>query len=317
MVQNLFFSPYTLQAKEQGKARYGALLKAVFADGKTGHADLHPYPEKREQNLQFYLNTLSQKNFEPMLCKRALAIAKMEALAWAQGVNLLSTLNIPSSHYLITDLENFRTLDKVLHQGFRVFKVKLRSPLKAQTQKLINLIKEGGPDMKWRIDFQQSLNKKQWQEWTTTKPLPLYRENIDFIEAPFDYQERGYDILYKGYPLAWDVWSGKTTLPVFALVYKSSRKNPEDLFNKQAWFQRVIFTHTLAHPLDQVVSAYFAGWFYHIKPRLREVCGLVQKDIYEKSAWTLPDKGPLFPKLSGPGWGFSHLLNRLTWKKLF
>ena len=117
--------------------------------------------------------------------------------------------------------------------------------------------------------------------------------------------------------LAYDVWSGENTLPVPALVIKSSRKDPTPLFKKQALFKRVIFTHTLAHPLDQLVSAYFAGEFYKAQPLLSEVGGLVQTGIYEKSIWTLPYKGPFFPKLSGSGWGFSHLLNRLSWKKLF
>jgi hypothetical protein len=69
--------------------------------------------------------------------------------------------------------------------------------------------------------------------------------------------------------------------------------------------------------LDQLSSAYFAARFYQVHPRWEEVCALVQKDVYEKGAFTLPDKGPLFPPLSGPGWGFSFLLNRLSWKKVF
>ena len=346
LVQHLFFSPYKMQNKGQQKTRQGALLKFLFVNG-VGHADLHPYVEKGEENLKFYLTALEQKNFKPLICQQALSIAWIEAQA--QGLNLLSALNVPLSHYLITNLENFNALDSVLACGFRVFKVKLKKPLNQQTKKLLDLIKAGGVSVKWRLDFPHFLRKKEWQEWTQESLKCLPQENIDFIEAPFHYKEKGlFKPVFKGkpenkllsfspaeaqesphiknlfgadyirgYPLAWDVWSGETTLPVYALVFKSSRKNLDTLFKKYGLFQRVIFTHTLAHPLDQITSAYFASSFYKVLPHLREVCGLVQTNIYEKSAWTLPYHGPLFPKFSGPGWGFSHLLDRLSWKKLF
>ena len=314
-VKHVFFSPYHLKPKGLGPDRQGVLLKIEFRDGQAGHADLHPYPEKKEKPVGFYLKALEQKNFEFKLCQRALSIARTEALAQEQ--NLLSPLNIPPSHYLITDIEKFNAFDKALDQGFRVFKVKLGNPLKAQTKKLLALIKYGGPAVKWRLDFHCPLTKREWQEWTKESLVCLSMKGIDFIEAPFDYIESGFLKKSQSQFLAWDVWSGENTLPVYALVLKSSRKAPEKLLKKPVLFQRVIFTHTLAHPLDQVSSAYFAGSFYKVLPRLREVCGLVQTNIYEKGAWSLPDKGPLFPKLSGPGWGLCHLLDRLSWKKLF
>ena len=322
LVQHLFFSPYKLQTKRPQNPRYGVLLKFLFANG-VGHADLHPYIEKGEKSLKFYLTALEQKNFKPSICQKALNIAWVEAQA--QGRNLLNPLNVPLSHYLITNLAGFNALDRVLSCGFKVFKVKLKQPLKQQTKKLLELIKAGGADIKWRLDFHGFLSKKEWQEWTQESLAFLPPESIDFIEAPFNYKENLLfeQVVHKqgsqveGYPLAWDVWSGENTLPVYALVFKSSRKSLSFLFKKQVLFQRVIFTHTLAHPLDQITSAYFASSFYKVFPPLREVCGLVQTDIYEKSAWTLPYQGPLFPKLSGPGWGFAHLLDRLPWKKLF
>ncbi len=314
-IKHVFFSPYGLQPKGLGPGRRGALLKVEFQDGRTGHADLNPYPEKREKELGFCLRELAQKNFESRLCQRALSIARTEALA--QGQNLLSHLDIPSSHFLITDVERFNALDKALDKGFRVFKVKLGKPLKTQTKRLLALMKAGGPGLKWRLDFHCPLSEREWREWTKESLVSRPPENMDFVEAPFEYKERGGFKTAPNWPLAWDVWSGENTLPVYALVVKSSRKDPEKILKKPALFQRVIFTHTLAHPLDQVVSAYFAGSFYRALPRLREVCGLVQTDVYEKGAFSLPDKGPLFPRLSGPGWGFSHLLERLSWKKLF
>ena len=325
-MKHLFFFPYTLKLKNRTGLRQGALLKVDFKDGSVGHADLHPYLEKGEKGLEFHLSALKQKKCTLPLCQRALAIAQTEAKALIKNQNILSRFHIPKSHFLITNLEDFKDLEKALSQGFKVFKVKLKSPLKKQSQKLLGLIKAGGKSVKWRLDFHDFLNEKDWQEWIKESFTGFPKENIDFIEAPFVYKER--QGLWNPnqqkehakpvhWPLAWDVWCGKITLPVYALVFKGSRKDPEDLFKKQHLFKRVIFTHTLAHPLEQIVSAHLAGQFYHVQPCLREVCGLVHTGIYEESTWTLPYQGPLFPKLSGPGWGLSHLLDQISWKKLF
>ena len=314
-VKKIWFSPYELKTKNKLFVRQGALLKVEFTGGKVGHADLHPWPEKGESPLKVHLEKLRKKEFTD-LTLRAVAMAGEEAEAWARGVNILGSLKIPLSHYLILDIEKFFKPEAVLNQGFKVFKVKLGHPLKEQTQKLLDLMQALGLSVKWRLDFHVNLNEREWKEWTKEYLPRMDSRYLDFIEAPFYYQEREW-LKNKKYPLALDVWGGENTLPVSTLVWKSSRKNPNDLFKRWSFFRRVVFTHSLSHPLDQLSSAYFAARFYQVHPHLEEVCALVQKEVYEEGAFTLPDKGPLFPRLSGPGWGFSFLLNRLSWKKLF
>ena len=287
-------------------------------DGKTGHADLHPWPEKGEASLKIHLEKLRKKEVT-FLFLRAVAIAWEEAQARAKTVNLLSGLKIPLSHYLILDIENFSAIDKALHQGFKFFKVKLNHPLKQQTQKLSNLINDLDSSFKWRLDFHRDLNERQWKEWVQECLILLKINNLDFIEVPFSYQERLW-IKNRKYPLALDVWNGENTLPVSTLIWKNSRKSIEDLLKKKSrgLFKRVIFTHGLSHPMDQLSSAYFSARFYKIYPSLRETCGLVQGDIYDNHAFSLPNHGPVFPYLSGIGWGFdSILLEGLPWKKIF
>ncbi|MDE0119543.1 MAG: hypothetical protein OXM55_05995 [Bdellovibrionales bacterium] len=315
-VKNIWYAFYELRVKKTGQVRCGALLKVEFRDGKTGHADLHPWPEKGEAPLKVQLDKLRKKECTT-LCSRVLAIAREEAKARTQEFNLLSSLKIPLSHYLISDVENFCDLDKVLNQGFRIFKVKLNTPLKRQTQKLLRWMQTLGSSVKWRLDFYIKLNEQQWRRWSEEYLVKMDTQYLDFMEVPFQYQERLW-MQYEEYPLALDVWNGKNTLPVSTLVWKNSRKSEPELLRKKraGLFQRVIFTHSLSHPLDQLSSAYFAARFYKIHPHLREVCGLVQKDVYENHKFTLPDRGPCFPRLSGKGWGLdSFLLDRLSWKK--
>lgn len=313
-VKKIWFSPYELKLKNKSFVRHGALLKVEFTDGKTGHADLHPWPEKGEASLNTHLEKLRKMEFTN-LCSRAVVIAREEAEALAKGMNKLGFLKIPLSHYMVSDIENFYEVEAPIDQGFRTFKVKLNYPLKRQTQKLSDLMQALGFSIKWRLDFHINLNKQQWEQWTKECLVNIDPEYLDFIEAPFDYQENFW-LKNKKHPLALDVWGRENTLPVSTLVWKSSRKNPKELFKKWSLFKRVVFTHSLSHPLDQVSSAYFAARFYRVQPRLTEVCGLVQKDVYEKQDFTLPDQGPFFPCLSDPGWGFSSLLNQLSWKKI-
>ncbi len=318
-LKKVWFAPYELKRKGINQIRKGTLLKVEFADGKTGHADLHPYPEKGEADLKTQLNRLKEKKISS-LCLRAFHIARVEADAQAKNINLLSTLSVPLSHYLILDVEKFSKadLEKELERGFKVFKVKLNHPLHRQSKKLLALMQAGrGKSLKWRLDFHTRLSVKQWEKWQREYLKQIPAEDLDFIEAPFNYQESFWQ-KNKKISLALDVWEGENTLPVSVLVWKIARKNPEDLSKKLArnLFKRVIFTHSLSHPLDQIASAYFSASFYKVHPGLREICGLVQKDIYE--GFTLPDFGPVFPKLSGPGWGLDICyLSSLPWKKLF
>ncbi len=335
MWKKLWFAPYELKFKTMQGRRFGALLKVEFTDGKTGHADLHPYPEKGEADLKSHLeylqkfaehpkaveenrNSLKNKNRE-RLCLRSVAIAREEALA--NGINLLSPLQIPLSHFLIWDLNacSPALIEKALLKGFRVFKIKLNHPLKAQSEKLLKLIK-AFDNLQWRLDFCMNLNKSKWEEW---KKAYLFRiPCLDFVEAPpvaFE-SSKGHNFYVTKKPtLAFDVWNGDSKLPVPVLVWKPARKSLPELFKKKAQnlFQKVVFTHCLSHPLDQLASAYFCAKFYKVHPCLSEVCGLTQTNVYEDFAFTLPDQGPVFPQLSGPGWGLDpRWLNNLPWKNL-
>ena len=302
----IWICPYELKVKRTNQLRSGVLLKGKFADGKTGYADLHPWPEKGEAPLKSHLEKL-RKGELTSLCSRALALAYEEAQARAKGINLLSSLKIPSSHYLINDIEHFcgNQAEAVLNEGFNIFKVKLKHPLKEQTEKLLNWMQFLGLSVKWRVDFHPSLSERQWYDWAEEFLIKINQQQLDFIESPVPYKENIWVRHKEHSPLALDVWDGENTLPVSVLVWKSSRKNPSELFKKVglALFQRVVFTHSLSHPMEQLASAYSAARFYRALPRLAEICGLVHNDIYEKHDFTLPDQGPFFPCLSGPGVG--------------
>ena len=316
--KHLWLSFYKLQYQQSSKVREGVLLKWEFADGLIGHADLHPWPEKGEQSLTFHLEKLKNKEWTA-LTLRAGETARWEALACIKNCSLLSGLKIPSSHYLIynIDLATPSLIEELIDQGFKTFKIKFNHHLKEQSQKWRKLIKIFNSKIKWRIDFHNNFSLHQWKEWKLEfLPKPILTQ-VDFVEAPFPYNERIWTE-NKNIPLALDVWNkNKQSLPVETLIWKPARKSQKQLLKhwSAGLCQRVIFTHSLAHPIDQLATAFYASQFYKTQPKAFETCALTQTGIYKKHDFSLSNKGPVLIYPQGPGYGFNELFNKLSWKK--
>lgn len=294
------------------------MLKWEFPDGLTGHADLHPWPEKGEQPLKFHLEKLKKQEWTT-LTSQSLEIARHEALAYSKKHSLLSGLKIPPSHYLIhnIDLITSHLMDQLINQGFNTFKIKLNKSLQEQSEKWIKLVNTFNSKINWRVDFHNNLSPHQWDEWKKQFLKSTILNKIDFIEAPFHYSERIWT-KNKNIPLALDVWNkNKQRLPVETLVWKPARKSQKELLKNWSSHlcQRVVFTHSLAHPIDQLATAFYASRFYKTHPKAFETCALTQTEIYEEHDFSLPNKGPSLIYPQGPGYGFNELFKKLPWKK--
>ncbi len=316
--KHLWLSFYKLKYQQSSQVREGALLKWEFADGLIGHADLHPWPEKGEYPLKTHLEKLKKQEWTA-LTLRAREIARGEALARSKERSLLSDLKISKSHYLIYNLDLItpQTIEQLINQEFNTFKVKLNKPLTQQSKKWIKLVNIFKSKIKWRVDFQNNMTIHQWNEWKKEFLPSTILQQVDFIEAPFNYNERIW-AQNKKMPLALDVWNkNKQNLPVKALVWKPARKSHKQLCKK--WnlglCKRVIFTHSLAHPVDQLATAFYAGQFYKTHPKASETCALTQIGVYKKHDFSLDNKGPSLIYPQGSGYGFDELFNKLPWKK--
>ena len=309
---------YQLKYQHSSQVRKGALLKWEFTDGLIGHADLHPWPEKKELPLKFHLEKLKSKEWTT-LTLRSIEIARWETLARSKKCSLLNGFKIPPSHYLIYDIDlvTHELIEQLVNQGFDIFKIKLKDPLPKQSQKWINLVNTFNSKIKWRVDFHKNLSLHQWNEWKKeflSNPILNY---IDFIEAPFDYNEKIWEG-NKSIPLALDVWNtNKQNLPIKTIVWKPARKSQKQLLENwsSGLCQRVIFTHSLAHPIDQLATAFYASQFYKTHPKAFETCALIQTQIYKEHDFSLSNKGPSLIYPQGPGYGFDELFNKLPWKK--
>ena len=303
----LYVSTYQLQFKNKKNSPLeGSLLAFDFDSHLTGYSDFLPWPAFGEKNLFDQLNKIKQGEFS----KRFL-IAKhnayLDAKARSQNKNLFFGLKIPPSHFLIEDLLNFKNQTDVLKKGFKKIKVKLKPyEIVKQAEKLKTLHSDF-KDVKWRLD----LNGISWSLWKNK--LCFLRKDIDFIEDPLldkSSLEKSDQSLF-----AQD-WLKS---PHFQIkIIKASRDSLKFLIKELACFRwkRLIFTHSLDHPLGQVISAFWAGQFYKNYQIFFETGGLINSSLIEKTDYCLNQKkGPHFLTPSGFGFGFSNSLAKEKWKK--
>ena len=305
----LYISVYKLKFKNKSlfsSPIEGSLLAFDFGSDLTGYSDFLPWPAFGENSLSHQLKQIQKGEFS----KRFL-IAKHNALldakARSQKRNLFFSLKIPSSHFLIEDLLNFKDPERILEKGFQKIKVKLKTyKITEQMEKLkrLNAIFQG---LQWRLD----LNGMSWLIWKNE--LDFLKNHIDFIEDPrpekssFEKQEQS---------LFAQDWINS---PHFQIkIVKPSRDRLDFLIKELAFFRwkRIIFTHSFDHPLGQVISAFWAGVFYKYYNGFFETGAFVNSSLEEIASYPLNQKTEAhFSPPCGFGFGFSDALKKENWKR--
>ncbi len=282
--------------------RNGALLRIHFSDGSIGHADCHPWQELGDESLEKQLKYLTVGK-TTSLTEQSLFFAKIDAEARVKHVNLLKDKQVPESHYLVMDLKDSIDTEKILSEGFQVFKFKVGRQI---AQELI-LLKKFLPVLpRVRLDFNCRLSFQSFLSFMDD--LKTYWEKIEFCEDPFPFDEALWIKASEltGISLALDRFSKVTTAAKFQIM------KPAIESSKQIYSQKLVVTSYLSHPFEQVCAAYIAAQLN------TEICGLQSHYIYEKNAFSeeLSAKGPHFQPPSGTGFGFDQLLQQCVWRTL-
>ena len=310
-IKSIWISFYTLTEKLSQKDRTGLLIKVLFAADKIGYNIIHPLSDFKEGELSDYVTLLKNtqqtipKNNQTALLHTILQDAYMDAIARSKNQSLLFGYPPIQNHYLISNIHPWTSLDEL---PFNVFKIKMGSHLNKETTKLRNIIKNTKKKFQFRLDFNEKLSKKQWKKWENDNKdlLPF----IDFIEDPF------LNFSHASSPFS---LAGDWCKPHFSAVrvLKASRFQLQ-FVNKllsAGRFQRIIFTHSLSHPLEARLSWVKASQFYKIHPRKKEICGLnYPLNFYEKNDFSCFHSNFYAPL--GTGLGFDSLLKEQKWKKL-
>lgn len=310
-----------LSARVTAHGRDGALLRVQWANGLTGYADLFPWPEFGDLNLEQELLALA--NDRPTaLGHRALELAEWDAgfrlkkkTPWGQPIR---------SHALVNHLPsiNESMLNSLREQGFTCLKVKMNGQDLSSVEILRNILSDG--DFKIRLDFNATGTLESFNQFCQ-KFSDEEKSYIEFVEDPMPWNLSQWQQAARLLPLALDFeerhveWR-EDVLPFHYLIAKPVRKSLADLLAKaQAYGLKVCVTSAMDHPVGvataaaQIVSLR-AGFGEHFT----SVHGLLSLEAYEPNPYNewIRVSGPEFLGVQGTGVGFDDLLQRESWQEL-
>ena len=321
-IRKIWISPYILKEKRNKKEHSGFLLKVLFSKGQVGYNCVHPFSQFGEGCLSDYIpllrqcQELQQKYFEEKTWKIKSEKNKyllyviledtwMDAKARSANRSLLFGHRPIQNHYLISNIHHWPLLDS---PSFKMFKIKMGFHLQSETRQLRKMIKSLGQKKSFRLDFNGRLSKQEWKKWESeNRDIHLY---IDFIEDPY----LNFSYAPSCFSLAQD-WSDVHYCPI--RVVKAIRHSLFSIYQNLAEgrFQRVVFTHSLTHPLEARLSWVKAVQFYKVHPRKKEICGLnYPLDYYEKNDFSCFYPPSQFYSPVGAGLGFDRLLEKQNWR---
>ncbi len=341
---NIHFSPYTLHprsalnGRHDGGARNGALLRIETSEW-VGFADLHPWTELGDLSLADQLRYLSE-GFRTSLLERALFFAESDGRARASKQSLFTNMEIPESHFLLTDLSQTGP-DRILaiyEDGFRCIKIKVGHDLENAFLRLQRLFDDWPEGLAVRLDLNACVSLTESSDFFLN--LKGCNSYIEFVEDPGPYDLVGWTHWQKttGLAAALDrealVRQLDETLsdenshdPFRYVILKPAVQAPQDWIESANWRRRVAFVVTsyMDHPLGQAAAAWEAA---RLEKRLSEFgderrstlarCGLLSHFSYLPNEFSesLLTQGPRLMPQAGHGFGFDDLLQRLRWRNL-
>jgi O-succinylbenzoate synthase len=288
----------------KNRARDGALIRVEWAHGQTGFSDLHPWPEFGEPALDEHLKSLADLKFTP-LAEKSMEFNYQDREYRLVKRNAFLGLILPRAHRLVFDVEDLEEnqLREWVREGFTHVKVKMGRNLPSETEAFVRLALS--VPVMWRVDFNGRIQEAEFLKWWSGLDAKI-KARIDFVEDPLEQGELKIDG-----PWAND-WKRQPRARI--RVVKPAREPVEDF----AGFQRVVFTHSLDHPIGQACSAWAAARYYMQHPKRTEVCGLAATDFFQpddfSKAWR--NGGPRMKPTDGTGFGFDELLHGLQWERL-
>jgi len=321
MVANnlLWYWHYRLKSRQNLNTRSkrrefeGVLLR----DAEGGYACIHPWPELGDPSLQRCLEDLAGARRWPIV-RRALRCMEMDGAARSVQDPLFEDLEVPLSHATLV-VRDHDDVSQAVDAGFTVAKLKCGNNLPVERAFLVAMI-EKYPDLKWRLDFNESGDPGDLAEWISQFPVET-RGRIDFIEDPCEFSGPKWRELYQKtrVPLAVDRESGPHRTEAQVMVIKPAIDEPWLLAEAAVGNnQRVVVTSYMDHPVGQAFAAWEAGRLALQFPGLVGVCGLQTHHLFERDVF-VEALGPWTPGFNAPpgtGLGFDDLLGKLPWKRV-
>jgi O-succinylbenzoate synthase len=304
--------------------RKGSLLKIQWPDGLVGYADLHPWPELGDPDINQQLEDLKSGKMTELV-EQAIWLARLDAKARSEKKSLFDGLPKVKNHFLITDFQSIKDsmIDEIRSAGFATFKIKVGIDPFEESKFVSRLIRQH-PIMV-RLDFNSTADFQFLQRFVSLL-TPPEKAKIEFVEDPFPWDPTLWSDASKLVPLAidheitkinWDSLPEKS--PFKFVVVKPARMDVQKTLEKIVKHDlKMVVTSSLDHPVGVAHALAVASEFKKTYPARLADCGCLTNRAYKANSFSAQfiTNGPFLVQPLGTGIGFDEILSSLNWESV-
>lgn len=311
MAEVLSVSPYELTWSQFERPRLGFLIR-LQKDHNVGFADVHPWPEFDEPDLNQQIESL-KKGRPLLLSTRALERARRDARARQEGRSLL-TEEVIQCHRLYFSLSEIshQSLEADWNEGFRTLKLKVGKDLKEEIR-FFHSYEQSLNCFRIRLDFNARLDGEDFQIYLEQMGSSL-AQCIEYVEDPFELPHGTRQTLPVAVDLAWNSQASSADYWVIKPMHLP-REFDRLSFSPHSQF---VFTHSFEHPLG---LSHAVSCFQDFKRRglmMSQTHGLIPRGLHGDFAENpLRYEGSRLCVSSLLGAGFGSYLMGLDWKEIY
>lgn len=309
----------SLNAITPVKEREGALLKIEWPDGKTGYADLHPWPELGDAPLAAHLQDLAKGKISSLV-EQSIWLARKDAQLRADKKNYFDEGVPLKNNFILSQVKGVVPgfLDEIKSEGFTSVKVKVGRDLQGEIGFLTHLAAAG---LAIRLDFNAIGSWQIFEKFMSQVP-PTVRPFIEYIEDPFPYDEKSWSEAQKLAPIAVDNefhkvrWNRDEKPPFDVMVVKPARVDVDKAVEYcKKWNLKMTITSSMDHPVGVAHAVGVAMELKKLHGDMILDAGCMTHRLYQMDlfATELFTQGPYFAKGRGYGVGFDNILKALKW----
>lgn len=324
-----YYSLYELQPKKfrpkdpLPPVRKGAILKVEWNDEQIGYADLHPWPEFGDLELESQLAELRQMRLTPLV-EQAIWLASIDAKGRKDRKNTFDNQSMMKNNALLLRINPYTVelLDPLVKQGFTKVKFKVGENIEDEIG-LVNRV-ANTHQMIMRLDFNSRLTWASFQKFVDGLS-PTAKRQIEYVEDPFPYNPEQWSKARKLVPMAID-WelkrvphNQKELIEADVLVLKPTHDDVNVRVDQALRCNaRMTVTSHMGHPLGVMQCMQVAQDLQSRYPNYVLDPGCMTFDVYEPTEYhsLLNIQGPYIRKVGGWGIGFDFVLKSQKWNQL-
>lgn len=329
MIQ-FWFSKYELQplmgigAVAGSKPRVGALFKIQWPNKLIGYADLHPWPELGDHELDVHIDALRAGKLSQLM-EQTIWLARRDAEAREARTHLLTGLPKVKNHFLLNDYSKLSDamLKEMKSSGYTILKVKVGKMIDEESQFILKTIRQN-TWLSIRLDFNAKVDFSRFERFMT----PFTKQDLtklEFVEDPIPWNPEQWTEAAKLAPLAIDNEIDKLDLETFkepsfkVVVLKPARQDVEKVMKFVSRLNlKAVVTSSLDHPVGVIHAAAVAGHYKKLLPNTMLDSGCLSLRTYKPNEFTsrIQAVGPFIQSVPGFGVGFDELLGKIEWTPL-